>query len=426
MLIVQTSQANMILNREFDTIYHEHVSFFNARSMNVLAQRCGLRLDFVDTVPVHGESYVFVLSRPSESCSVAPSNLPTNPNATLNIFKTPAVDRLAHEEKQGLYDRKTYQTFATDCLRTIRILKGQVEHHRQRKYLTVGFGAPAKGNTVLNFAQLKLDVLLDENKLKQGKLSPGMNIPVKPLSYLYMDEPYVSKQVDSLRSIRENPNFPSSYVDEVQKKYADEYDGHAIEHKDHNTQDNLFVVLLAWNFAKESEEKLIDTVFGKHQKRNLVIYKHLPCIEQHTYLGEYFFDMFTDKAIGTKTFHFVLSIKNRFSDLSLLLKNFNELAGHVKHENDKLSRNQERKHNDFYHRFMVHVTDFNSSDANIIQEMDTLVVPHFYYQAPHHKKRFDLGFGLYFLHDYQISICTHTHTHMSIFFVICRLEQLHI
>ena len=62
-LFIQTSQANMVRNNEFDTIYHEHLSFFCANSMNELAKRAGLYLIDIVKTPIHGTSYVFVFSK---------------------------------------------------------------------------------------------------------------------------------------------------------------------------------------------------------------------------------------------------------------------------------------------------------------------------------------------------------------------------
>ena len=62
-LFIQTSQAEMIQNNQFDTIYHEHISFFNINSMNELAKRTDLNLIDVIKTPVHGISYLFIFSK---------------------------------------------------------------------------------------------------------------------------------------------------------------------------------------------------------------------------------------------------------------------------------------------------------------------------------------------------------------------------
>ena len=67
--LIQTSQANMVANGEFDTIYHEHYSFFSARSMATLAESAGLTLERIDLVSVPGTSFVFSLRKPGASTS---------------------------------------------------------------------------------------------------------------------------------------------------------------------------------------------------------------------------------------------------------------------------------------------------------------------------------------------------------------------
>ena len=62
-LFIQTSQADMVKNSQFDTIYHEHISFFNTKSMNILVERAGLKLIDVEKVSVHGTSYIFTITK---------------------------------------------------------------------------------------------------------------------------------------------------------------------------------------------------------------------------------------------------------------------------------------------------------------------------------------------------------------------------
>ena len=65
-MIIQTSQADMCRNYEFDTIYHEHINFFNVRSMIELLKRSNLRLHKVIKDPIHGSSYLFVIKKNSK------------------------------------------------------------------------------------------------------------------------------------------------------------------------------------------------------------------------------------------------------------------------------------------------------------------------------------------------------------------------
>ena len=164
-LFIQTSQADMIRNNEFDTIYHEHLSFFNASSMSALAQRAGLYLIDIRKTPIHGNSYMFVFKKTAEDTS-----------------KVDAV--LAEERALGLQDMNTYLAYADRASTIVEDLKQTIIHYRMLDYLIVGYGAAAKGNTLLNFGEVHLDYIIDDNPLKQGLYSPGMSTPVVPISIL--------------------------------------------------------------------------------------------------------------------------------------------------------------------------------------------------------------------------------------------------
>jgi len=163
-LFIQTSQADMIKNNEFDTIYHEHLSFFNANSMNELAKRAGLYLTGVNKTPIHGNSYVFIFKKQ-----------PHDGN----------IEQVLKEERElGLQDMNTYLAYADCCATIVEDLKQTIMHYRTLDYLIVGYGAAAKGNTLLNFGEIHLDYIIDDNPLKQGLYSPGMSTPVVPISIL--------------------------------------------------------------------------------------------------------------------------------------------------------------------------------------------------------------------------------------------------
>jgi 2-polyprenyl-3-methyl-5-hydroxy-6-metoxy-1,4-benzoquinol methylase len=164
-LFIQTSQADMVLHNEFDTIYHEHVNFFNANSMQKLAQRAGLSLVDVVKTPIHGNSYLFVLSR--------------------RRGNQPRVENIiALEAAYGLMDLDTYGRWADTVRANVNQLIDTVKQHRRDGYTLVGYGAAAKGNTLLNFADIQLDVIIDDNPLKQGKFTPGTGIPIVSNNYL--------------------------------------------------------------------------------------------------------------------------------------------------------------------------------------------------------------------------------------------------
>ena len=194
-LFIQTSQADMVRNNEFDTIYHEHLSFFNANSMKSLSDRAGLNLIDIRKTPIHGNSYVFVFSK--------------------SITDTSKIVPVLEEEASiGLQDLRTYMKYADRCQQIVAELNKVLNTLRSEGYLLIGYGAAAKGNTLLNFGNTLLDYIIDDNTLKQGLYSPGMNIPVVsldlldglsdrdlafvPLAWNFFDE--ISKKIKSKRN----------------------------------------------------------------------------------------------------------------------------------------------------------------------------------------------------------------------------------
>lgn len=158
-IYIQTSQADMVLNGEFDTIYHEHINFFNILSFQKLADRAGLVLMDVLKTPIHGTSYMFILGQGPPSANVA------------NLME--------QERTQGLYSAPLYDEWAAKCLEFRTRLKTRLEGA-----YVVAYGAAAKGNTLLNFVGVRPQVIIDDNPLKQGRWSPGQRSPVVPKSWL--------------------------------------------------------------------------------------------------------------------------------------------------------------------------------------------------------------------------------------------------
>ena len=192
LIFIQTSQADMILNDEFDTIYHEHISFYNIKSMMFLCNRAGLNLIDVVKTPIHGTSYIFIIS--------ADMSAPANIKNLIDI-----------ETNAGLYDKETYTRYSKNCIDMVEKFREVVEEHRTNGYKIVGYGAPAKGNTFLNFAKVPLDMIIDDNPMKQGLYTPGSSIGI------------VGSEV--LKSFEEH--------------------------------DRILFIPLAWNFFKEIRERII-------------------------------------------------------------------------------------------------------------------------------------------------------------------------
>lgn len=161
-LFIATSQANMIKGVEFDTIYHEHISYFNTCSMQKLVERAGLSLVDVTTNPIHGTSYIFV------------------------IKKHPEVDpvrmRLYKEEGWGLYEKKTYKDWVEACKVKAQVTKDEIEEFRKQGYKIIGCGAAAKGITFLNMSKTQMDFIVDTTPAKW--YSEAANTTIYPFEYL--------------------------------------------------------------------------------------------------------------------------------------------------------------------------------------------------------------------------------------------------
>jgi len=156
-LFIATSQANMIVNGECDTIYHEHISYFNAHSMINLANSAGLGVLDIVMHDIHGTSYVFVLGKHG-----TPS--------------TRVYERLQWEEAVGMMSPKLYQWWKSHVEQKIHRIGRTISQYVKDGFYTVGCGAAAKGISMLNMAGIKLDILADNTPTKWNKEASGMPI----------------------------------------------------------------------------------------------------------------------------------------------------------------------------------------------------------------------------------------------------------
>ena len=164
LLVIQTSQADMFINNELDTIYHEHISFFSTNSMIHVLERFGLFLNNVYKTAIHGNSYVFEVS--------------------LNKTRNKNVKNFLKQEKIR-YNKQFYIDYRRKALQCLSDLKVYLDSKDTKK---IGYGAAAKGMTVLNAGQIILDYIVDDNPLKQGLFCPGTNIPIVSLEHIINDD----------------------------------------------------------------------------------------------------------------------------------------------------------------------------------------------------------------------------------------------
>jgi hypothetical protein len=156
----------LIDENQFDTIYHEHFSYFSLHTVAKILARHGLAAFDVDELPTHGGSLrVYAHHQADLTHPVAPS----------------VKALLVAEESFGLTGLDRYRRFADQVQETKRgILELLIRLKRQGASIS-GYGAPGKGNTLLNYCGIRsdfLDFTVDRNPYKQGKLLPGTHIPI--------------------------------------------------------------------------------------------------------------------------------------------------------------------------------------------------------------------------------------------------------
>lgn len=178
-VLVQPSQARMFENGEFDTMYHEHISFFNTRSMARLAERAGLRLVDTFLVKVHGDSPVYMLRHadaPGDAQSAAAFRAPFLAGEFAINESLPE-----YEQRIGLFDWHTYERFGDTARAVVDGVVKLVEEHRAAGKAIVFVGAAAKAMTLVNAARVQPDMFLDENPLKIGLHAPGSGCRIEAL-----------------------------------------------------------------------------------------------------------------------------------------------------------------------------------------------------------------------------------------------------
>jgi SAM-dependent methyltransferase len=151
---------------QFDTIYHEHYSYLSLVSVDKIFRQHGLCIFDVEELPTHGGSLrIFAKHDNDESKPI--------------IKRVEEV--LNQEEKSGLLDISTYEGFQQELNKVKRELLKFLINAKESGKKIVGYGAPAKGNTLLNYCGVGPDLLsytVDRSPQKQGKFLPGTRIPI--------------------------------------------------------------------------------------------------------------------------------------------------------------------------------------------------------------------------------------------------------
>jgi SAM-dependent methyltransferase len=187
--------ANFIKNTEFDTTYHEHLSYFPLKPIMVLMSKYELEVFDAKLLNIHGGTIrIYVQKRGRGSSRVRHDVI----ESLLNV-----------EKHMGLYDVNTYLKFSDKVRRIRTTLISTIQELKSKKKKIAAYGASAKGNILSNycgFGKNDIEYIIDDTPEKQGLLAPGHHIPIV-----------------SARMLEE---YPPDYL-----------------------------ILLAWNFSKELMEK---------------------------------------------------------------------------------------------------------------------------------------------------------------------------
>lgn len=192
--------VDMLEKVEFDTIYHEHLSYFTIKALTTLFARNGMRIVEVEELTVHGGSILVVAARDDSAHAESPT----------------VARMLGREHRLELATDLPYVQFRHQVERNQRDLVALTRQLVGLGHNVAGYGAPAKGNTLLGSCGIGRDMVpfcLDTTPSKQGKLLPGTHIPVHSpreasehqidyyllLAWNYQDE-IVAKEADFVAS----------------------------------------------------------------------------------------------------------------------------------------------------------------------------------------------------------------------------------
>ena len=166
-------RLEVIKNKTFDTIYHEHVDYHSLKPVISFAKKFDLELFDFDLVEAQGGSIRFYLGHKYQN----------------NIKYKKINNQIKIEEKKyKLYNIKTYDKFFKNINKTKTKLKKLLNNFKKKKLIIAGYGAPAKATTFTYFFDLNKNIIkyiFDDNLMKQGKYTPGKKIPILNVKLMY-------------------------------------------------------------------------------------------------------------------------------------------------------------------------------------------------------------------------------------------------
>ena len=219
-VFLQSSQIDMFENYEFDTVYHEHFSFFSPNSMRVLAEREGFKYNLFLKTNIHGGSLLGIFSKSEESLDKFGKSFSSG-----KFYMNKINNKQRPKDSDA--DKFTVRT-----IETCNTLKELSSVYNKCGYSVILVGAAAKAITVLQASKLDIDFIIDEAPLKHGKYIAGTSNKIERLEIIQeVDGPilfiigawnFYSELKDKLSNIRGQGNedriaryFPRIMIEEL-------------------------------------------------------------------------------------------------------------------------------------------------------------------------------------------------------------------
>jgi 2-polyprenyl-3-methyl-5-hydroxy-6-metoxy-1,4-benzoquinol methylase len=156
----------LIAEKQFDTIYHEHFSYFSFINVKKVFAEWGLIIFDVEELPTHGGSLRIYARNAADNTKAVSQRV---------------LDLLEREVDAGFTELSYYLSFGDRVKKTKRNILDFMIRAKEKNETIVGYGAPAKGNTLLNYCGISTDFIeytVDLNPYKQGRFLPGSHIPI--------------------------------------------------------------------------------------------------------------------------------------------------------------------------------------------------------------------------------------------------------
>ena len=157
---------DLIAKLEFDTIYHEHFSYYSLSAVEALCRRHGLMVCDVELVPIHGGSLRLFIVHAGQSA-----------------IRAASVELLAKEKSDGLLSFEHYRDFGDRVARLKQQLLALLQRLHGEGRRIAAYGASAKGSTLMNAFGIDarlIEFVVDRSSLKQGRFTPGNHLPILP------------------------------------------------------------------------------------------------------------------------------------------------------------------------------------------------------------------------------------------------------